>query len=55
LQPAYKNLGYFQNDFPATEQAAGQVLSLPLYPEMSEEAVETVSQAILEFCQREAH
>jgi dTDP-4-amino-4,6-dideoxygalactose transaminase len=50
LQPAYKNLGYAQGDLPVTEQAAQQVLSLPLYPEMSEDAVEVVSQAVIEFC-----
>ena len=50
LQPAYQNLGYKRTDLPATELAAAQVLSLPLYPEMSDETVETVSRAIIEFC-----
>ena len=52
LQPAYANLGLVQGDLPVTEQAARQVLSLPLYPEMSEESVEVVSQAVIEFCRR---
>ncbi len=51
LQPAYKNLGINQGDLPITEMAAQQILSLPLYPEMSEDSVEIVSQAVIEFCQ----
>jgi dTDP-3-amino-3,4,6-trideoxy-alpha-D-glucose transaminase len=52
LQPAYANLGLAQGDLPVTEQTAQQVLSLPLYPEMSEESVEVVSRAVIEFCRR---
>jgi len=51
LQPAYQNLGYALGSLPVTEQVAQQVLSLPLYPEMSPEAVEMVSRAVIEFCQ----
>ena len=49
LQPAYKNLDYTEGDLPVTEQAAQHVLSLPLYPEMREDSVEMVSQAVIEF------
>jgi dTDP-4-amino-4,6-dideoxygalactose transaminase len=49
LQPGYTDLGYVRGDLPATEMAAGQVLSLPLYPEMSQDAVREVSQAVVEF------
>ncbi len=49
LQPAYADLGLQRGDLPVTEQVARQVLSLPLYPEMSETAVEYVSEAILAF------
>ena len=34
LQPAYKDLGYREGDFPVSEQVAGRVLSLPMYPEL---------------------
>ncbi len=37
LQPAYASQGYRAGDFPETEKAAASVLSLPLYPEMSDE------------------
>jgi dTDP-4-amino-4,6-dideoxygalactose transaminase len=46
LQPGYKDLGYARGDLPATEMAAEQVLSLPMYPEMSEDSVREVSQAV---------
>lgn len=52
LQPAYNNLGYTLGDLPVTEQAAQQVLSLPLYPEMNEDSVEMVSRAVSEFCRK---
>lgn len=48
-QPAYQNLGYPQGSLPVTEQAAEQVLSLPLYPEMSAENIKQVCEKILEF------
>jgi dTDP-4-amino-4,6-dideoxygalactose transaminase len=49
LQPAYANLGYRKGDFPETELASREVLSLPLYPEMTDESVGVVSRAILDF------
>ena len=49
LQPAYANLGYQRGDLPNSELAAQQVLSLPMYPEISTAAVETVSKAIADF------
>jgi dTDP-4-amino-4,6-dideoxygalactose transaminase len=42
LQPAYADLGYHKGAFPATEAAAAEVLSLPIYPEMTEDMVKTV-------------
>lgn len=42
LQKAYRNLGYHRGDFPESEQAQEQVLSLPIYPELSMEQIEEV-------------
>ena len=46
LQPAYADLGYGRGDFPRSEAAAEQVLSLPLYPELSSEAAADVAEAV---------
>jgi dTDP-4-amino-4,6-dideoxygalactose transaminase len=46
LQPAYADLGYQVGAFPCAEAAAEQVLSLPLYPELSSQAVEEVVGAV---------
>ncbi|MEA5420835.1 DegT/DnrJ/EryC1/StrS family aminotransferase [Spirulina sp. CCNP1310] len=46
LQPAYRFLGYQLGDFPNTEQLAGEILSLPMYPGLTAAQVEAVVQAI---------
>ncbi len=46
LQPAYANLGYRRGDFPVSEHAADEVLSLPIYPEMSPRSIERVAHAV---------
>jgi len=48
LQHAYKPLNYKQGDFPEAEKAANEVLSLPVYPELTAEEVETVAAAVRE-------
>jgi dTDP-4-amino-4,6-dideoxygalactose transaminase len=37
LQSVYKDLGYKKGDFPVTENICDRVLSLPMFPELSEE------------------
>lgn len=48
LQKAYADLGYQSGDFPHSERAANEVLSLPMYPELSDENIEIVSAAVRE-------
>lgn len=43
LQPAYRDLGYSAGDFPVSEQAGREVLSLPIYPELTREQIAVVS------------
>lgn len=49
LQPAYRDLGYSRGDFPITERCAEQILSLPMYPELTPELIEYVANALLDF------
>lgn len=48
LQNAYSYLGYKEGAFPEAERAAREVLSLPVYPELPEEAQEQVIAVIRE-------
>jgi dTDP-4-amino-4,6-dideoxygalactose transaminase len=48
LQPAYADLGYTEGDFPVSEMAAREVLSLPMFPELTESQVQTVAAALRE-------
>lgn len=50
LQPAYHHLGYRRGDLPLTEAAASEVLSLPMYPDLSLDMARRVAVAIREFC-----
>jgi dTDP-4-amino-4,6-dideoxygalactose transaminase len=47
--PLYGGLGYAEGSLPVSEQAAGEVLSLPMYPELSSEQIQTVVGAIVRF------
>ena len=47
LQPATERLGYHLGDLPRTEQAANEVLSLPMYAELTQAQLEWVSSSIL--------
>jgi dTDP-4-amino-4,6-dideoxygalactose transaminase len=49
LQKVYKSLAYKIGDFPESEQAQEQVLSLPMYTELAKEQIETIAQAIRDF------
>src|ERR1700730_8572603 len=49
LQPAYRDLGYRQGDFPDTEEYARQILSLPMYAELTPEVIGRVAETASEF------
>ncbi len=46
LQPAFSSLGYKAGDFPVAERVAAEVLSLPMYPELSRGQIERIAQGI---------
>ena len=48
LQEAYQGLGYSEGDFPISERACAEVLSLPMYPELTETQLLLVSDAVKE-------
>ncbi|MFH1827136.1 MAG: DegT/DnrJ/EryC1/StrS family aminotransferase [bacterium] len=52
LQKALKYLNYKKGNFPVAEKVAKEVLSLPLFPELTEREVKFVCQKISEFFNR---
>ena len=52
LQPAYRNLGYKEGDIPESEKTCREVLSLPMYPELSDEAVMHIADSVRQFCRQ---
>lgn len=52
LQKAYQGLGYKEGDFPVCEKVAGEILSLPMYPELTSDQQEEIASSIMEFLNR---
>jgi dTDP-4-amino-4,6-dideoxygalactose transaminase len=48
LQKAYESFGYRQGDFPVAEQAASEILSLPMFPTISEADQARIVQAVVQ-------
>jgi len=46
LQECFAHLGYQKGDFPETEKLADNCLSLPIYPEISDEQIELVTNSV---------
>lgn len=49
LQKCFSNLGYKKGDFPIAERLAGEVLALPIYPEITDDEVQFVCETIKKF------
>jgi dTDP-4-amino-4,6-dideoxygalactose transaminase len=49
LQPAMRSLGYQKGDFPETERVVNEIISLPMYPELTEEQIEYVAQKVTQY------
>jgi len=50
LQEAYQSIGYRKGDFPVTERATREVLSLPMYPELTTAQQHRVVEQLLDAC-----
>jgi dTDP-4-amino-4,6-dideoxygalactose transaminase len=48
LQEAYRGLGYQRGDFPVAELSATELISLPMFPELTRAQIETVAQRVRE-------
>ncbi|MFC1620746.1 DegT/DnrJ/EryC1/StrS family aminotransferase [Candidatus Omnitrophota bacterium] len=48
LQEAYKELGHKKGDFPIAEKCCDEILTLPMYPELSEEEIRYVVNSLAE-------
>jgi dTDP-4-amino-4,6-dideoxygalactose transaminase len=51
LQKAYTSLGYGSGDFPACEKIADQIVSLPMFPQMTDEQQQRVVEESVRFVQ----
>lgn len=49
LQKAYASLGYKKGDLPIAEKASQEILSLPIFPEITKEEIEYISKNVLDY------
>lgn len=49
MQPAYESLGYKQGVFPVAERVTAEIVSLPIFPELTDEMVDEVAAAVRDF------
>lgn len=54
LQNCFADLGYKESDFPITEKLCREVLSLPIYPELHNDQIQTVTRTIMTFSAKQA-
>jgi dTDP-4-amino-4,6-dideoxygalactose transaminase len=55
LQEAYADLGYKKGDFPVCEEAAADILSLPMFPGLGYEQQERIALQVLDFVDAQAN
>ncbi len=53
LQPALSYLGYKEGDFPVAERATKEVLSLPVFPELTDDEISYVIDSVKAFFRRQ--
>jgi dTDP-4-amino-4,6-dideoxygalactose transaminase len=47
LQPAYESLGYTENSFEIAERTSAELLSLPMYPELTDAQIDYVAERLV--------
>jgi dTDP-4-amino-4,6-dideoxygalactose transaminase len=47
LQPAYEHAGILRGTLPVTEEVSAEVVSLPMYPELTSEQLEAIANAVM--------
>ena len=52
MQRGFNNLGYKEGDLPQTERVCREVLSLPMYPELTDETVLEIAESVRQFCRQ---
>ena len=52
LQNVYKGLGHKEGDFPISEQCSKEILSLPMYPELTKAQIEEIVKVIRALCKK---
>jgi len=52
LQPCFAGLGYKKGELPVAEKLADEVLSLPIYPQLTDEQVKYVARTVLNFYEK---
>jgi dTDP-4-amino-4,6-dideoxygalactose transaminase len=52
LQKAYQSLGYAEGSFPVTERVSSQILSLPMFPQVTVEQQSRVVKTLMAYNQR---
>ena len=52
FQKAYQHLGYQAGDFPVTEEVMKEIISLPMYPELTAEQIEYVADSLKQFLKK---
>jgi len=49
LQKAYQHLGYKKGDFPVTERVAAEIVSLPMFPQLTHSQQKEIAGKVIEF------
>jgi dTDP-4-amino-4,6-dideoxygalactose transaminase len=54
LQPAYADHGWKKGDFPVAEEISSRIVSLPMFPELTDEQIDFVCRQISQFVKKES-